>query len=106
MSGPRPGHPPLVQRQQVMWRVVGSASGIVAGAAARRLLQLSWRAVRGTEPPTNPASPRTTWREALMWTAAMGVTLGLARLAAQRAAAEAWRHRTGDYPEGLETVSP
>lgn len=34
------------------------------------------------------------------------VTLGLARLAAQRAAAEAWRHRTGGYPEGLETVSP
>jgi hypothetical protein len=34
------------------------------------------------------------------------VTLGIARLAAQRAAAEAWHRRTGAYPDDLEVVSP
>ncbi len=38
--------------------------------------------------------------------AACGVAIAVARLVAQRAAAEAWKKATGAYPEGLEAVSP
>ena len=49
---------------------------------------------------------RTTWAEAIAWSIASGVALGLARLIAQRGAAEAWRKATGAYPEDMESVSP
>ena len=32
--------------------------------------------------------------------------IGVARLFAQRGAAEAWHAATGEYPEGMESVSP
>jgi hypothetical protein len=42
----------------------------------------------------------------LAWAAACGVAIAVARLVAQRGAAEAWKKATGSYPAGLETVSP
>ena len=86
------------------WRIVAGLSGVLAGLAARRALLLGWRAFRDSDPPTNPASMRTTWAEAIAWSIASGVTLGLARLIAQRGAAEAWRAATGAYPEDMESV--
>lgn len=88
------------------WKIVASLSGIFAGLAARRLLLVGWRTFRSSDPPANPASMRTTWAEAIAWSIASGVALGLARLIAQRGAAEAWRKATGAYPEDMESVSP
>ncbi len=92
--------------QPVAWRAVGTVSGIIAGAATRRLLLAVWQRTTGREPPSNPASRRTTWAEALAWAAASGVAMGVGRLIAQRGAAGAWKAATGSYPEDLETVSP
>lgn len=92
--------------RRVMWKVVGSLSGIVAGSATRALLKAGWRRSKGGDPPTNPASPSTRWSEALIWAAASGVAMAVTRLVAQRGAAEAWRATTGTYPPGMETVSP
>jgi len=89
-----------------MWKAVGGMSGIAAGAATRRLLQLGWRRTRGGDPPTNPASPGTRWSEALAWAVASGVAMAVTRMVSQRGAAGAWKAATGEYPEGLETVSP
>lgn len=88
------------------WKVVGAVSGIVAGTATRRLLQVAWRRTRGGDPPTNPASPSTGWAEALGWAVASGVAMAVTRLVSQRGAAGAWKAATGSYPEGLEAVSP
>ncbi len=88
------------------WKVVGGLSGILAGAATRRLLQAGWRRARGGDPPTNPAAPTTGWSEALGWAVASGVAMAVTRLISQRGAAGAWKAATGRYPEGLETVSP
>jgi hypothetical protein len=90
---------------RVAWRIVASLSAMVAGLAARRVLILGWRSVRNTDPPSNPASMRTTWPEAIVWGIASGVVLGLARMIAQRGAAAAWRAATGSYPEDMESVS-
>ncbi len=93
-------------RQQILWKGVGAVSGAVAGTATRKALTATWRRVRGGDPPTNPASPQTQWSEALIWAVSSGVAMAVTRLIAQRGAAEAWRAKTGSYPEGLETVSP
>jgi len=81
-------------------------SGLVAGSATRALLRAGWRRAKGGDPPTNPAAPGTRWSEAVIWAAASGVAMTVARMVAQRGAAEAWKATTGGYPPGLETVSP
>ena len=91
---------------ELLWKVVGSLSGVAAGMATRRVLQTGWRRVRGGDPPTNPAAPSTAWLEALVWAAASGVAMAVMRLVAQRGAAGAWKATTGRYPEALESVSP
>ena len=90
----------------MLWKVVGLASGAAAGAATRAALRTGWKRARGSEPPANPASPSTSWPEALIWALASGVAMAVTRLVAQRGAAEAWKASTGSYPAGLETVSP
>ena len=57
---------------------VGAASAF----ATRRLMQSVWKDVKGQDPPSNPASPRTTWREALVWATISGVLLAVTRLVA------------------------
>ena len=73
-----------------------------AGAATRWLLVGCGPTVEGEEPPGNPAAPGTTWPAALTWALASGAALAVARLVAQRGAAEAWKTATGSYPAGLE----
>jgi hypothetical protein len=92
--------------RRLLWKVVGSLSGIAAGSATRVLLRASWRRTLGGDPPTNPASPTTRWSEALIWAVASGIAMAVTRLVAQRGAAAAWKATTGSYPAGLETVSP
>lgn len=92
--------------ERLLWRGAGVVSGVVSGLATRRVLNTGWRQFKGGDPPANPASPRTTWSEALIWAVASGVAIAVARLVAQRGAAEAWKAATGHYPEGLETVGP
>ena len=92
--------------QQTKWKLAGALSGIVSAAVTRKLLRAAWRRTRGGNPPTNPAARGTTWSEALVWAAASGVAMAVARVVAQRGAAGAWRAATGSYPPDLETVGP
>ena len=91
---------------RILWKAVGSLSGVAAGWATRTLLRAAWRRAKGGEPPANPASPDTSWSEAIIWAASSGVGIAVTRLIAQRGAAEAWKATTGEYPAGLESVTP
>ena len=90
--------------QRQVWRGVGLASGLAAGMTTRWVLVRVWTAVEGDEPPGNPAAPGTSWPAALTWALASGAALAVARLVAQRGAAEAWKTATGTYPAGLDEV--
>ncbi len=92
--------------RELLWKVVGGLSGVAAGAVTRLALQKSWRRVKGSDPPANPAAPGTAWSEAIGWAAASGVAIAVTRLVAQRGAAGAWKATTGRYPEALESVTP
>lgn len=91
---------------RILWKAIGSFSGVAAGWATRALLRAGWRRARGGEPPANPAAPGTSWPEAIIWAASTGVGVAVTRLVAQRGAAEAWKATTGKYPAGLESVQP
>jgi hypothetical protein len=95
-----------IDAESQLWRVVGMGAGLAAGLVTRRTLDALWQATKGEDPPANPASPHTTWAEALAWAVASGVALAVTRLVAQRGAAEAWRAVRGSYPEDLEAVRP
>lgn len=63
----------------------------------------AWRKTRHEEPPENPASPSTTWSDALAWAAVSGIGLGVARLVAQRGAAAAWQASTETLPAQVQS---
>lgn len=92
---------------QVGWKLAAAAAGAAAGGVTRVLVAGGWRKVRHQDPPDNPASPATSWPEAVVWAAVSGVALGVARLVAQRGAAGAWQLRTGALPaEVRESGTP
>ena len=68
-----------------------------AGAAflTRYALKHGWHATTGQEPPANPASADTAWSEALTWTVASSLVVGVARLVAKR---QAGKLKRGQVP--------
>lgn len=70
------------------WIAISGAAAAGAAFVTQALLKRGWNAVTGEDPPVNPASGRTAWTEAVVWTVAAGAAAGLSRLVARRAAAE------------------
>jgi hypothetical protein len=93
------------QTERLAWRAVGALSGVAAAAVTRQALSSLWRARKHDDPPANPASPSTSWTDAVTWAVATGVALGVARLVALRGAAAGWRRATGSLPPGLEEAA-
>ena len=59
----------------IEWKVVSTASGLLASLLVRRLIGVVWQrlAPSGQEPPLNPADRRIGWPEALALTISPGV---------------------------------
>lgn len=91
--------------QKTAYKGLATVTAVLAGIVVRKLLITGWRKTRHSDPPANPAAAGTGWPDALAWTAATGVAVGVARLVAERGAAEGWRRMTGALPPGLEEVS-
>lgn len=91
-----------LDRDALGWKVVATATALIAGAAARKLVEKAWTKGTGSPPPRNPESPDTTWPQAVGWAVFSGVVYGLARLLATRKAAAWWKRFTGHLPPGLE----
>lgn len=84
------------------WNMVALVSAGLAGIAVRNLLESGWEKMKRDEPPQNPAARSVDWGEALSWTVATGVAVGVGRLLAQRGAAAGWKKVRGRYPRGLD----
>jgi hypothetical protein len=91
--------------EKLLWKVAGGVTAAAAAVAAKKAVDLAWRAISGgKEPPANPEDPETTWGEAVAWALLSGTAIGLARLLAQRGAAKMWKRRTGSLPPGIREV--
>jgi hypothetical protein len=87
------------------WKIFGTLSAILAAVLARKVMTLGWKAMTGNEPPSNPEHPDVEWGEAVSWAVASGVAVGVARLLAQRKAAQTWRKASGSLPPGFEELT-
>lgn len=86
------------KRKRVAWMAVAAGAGALAAAATRQGLNQAWKLAKEDDPPENPVSWDVSWRDAITWTVATGVIIGLGRLLALRGAAAGWRRFTGESP--------
>jgi Protein of unknown function (DUF4235) len=87
-----------------MWRLVSTGSGMLCGLLARKLLRAGYSAIRGdaaAASPFDPTNSRFSWPDALLWAAAAGVGLGVARVVSARLAIFGWEAATGTLPPGF-----
>ena len=87
-----------------MWKLVSVITGMLGGLLARKLIRTTYQAVRkDTAPatPFDPTNPRFSWLDALLWAAAAGIGLGIAKVVSARIAAFGWEAATGTLPPGV-----
>lgn len=75
-------------KQETLWSLVGSAAAVAASMMARRTADKAYWHEVGEAPPANPDEPDVGWRQALLWGAATGVLVGVARVVGRRAGRE------------------
>ncbi len=70
---------------------IAFVAAIGATFVARQLLEAAWQTTLDRDPPKNPTSREVAWREAILWGAASGAVVGIARIASRRASSGAYR---------------
>ncbi len=85
-----------------LWSAFSLVSALGAAAVARKVLDTSWRAATGKQPPANPADPDVDLWEAVAWAALSGTLVAIARMLASRKAANYYQRSTGHLPANLQ----
>ena len=83
------------------WKTLTIGVGVLTGLATQRVLEVPWKAIRGSGPPKVAADRRASWADALSWAVATGVGVGVARLLALRSAAALWEAAVHEPPPEL-----
>jgi len=60
-----------------------------AGMLSRKAMETAYKKSTGNAPPKNPAANDVGWTDALIWSAALGMVVGLTKTSVRRIAAEA-----------------
>jgi hypothetical protein len=84
------------------WALFSLVSALAGATVAKKVLNTSWKAATGKEPPANPADPDVAMAEAVAWAAASGTIVALARMLATRRAANYYQRSTGHLPPQLQ----
>jgi hypothetical protein len=88
-----------------MWKLETTITGMLGAMVAQKLIRAAFRALRKDKAPAavfDPMSARFSWPDALVWAAAAGVGLGVAKVVSARIAAIGWEVATGTAPPGAE----
>lgn len=85
-----------------VWSVMSLGAALGAAAITKKVLDQSWRATTGKNPPANPADPDVDLWEAVMWAAVSGTAIAVARMLAARKAAHYYARSTGHLPPELQ----
>jgi hypothetical protein len=85
-----------------MWTALSLVSALGAAALAKKGLDSAWRAATGKHPPENPADPDVRIGEAVAWAVVSGTFVALARMLAQRKAADYYARSAGHLPPQLQ----
>lgn len=86
----------------VAWRILSTGAAVLAATLAHKVVTKGWEVVTGRPAPGDPTDPsETNWKEALIFAAATGIALSVARVAATRKAAEYYEQSAGHLPEPM-----
>lgn len=84
-----------------VWSVFSLVAALGSAALAKKGLDTAWKAATGKRPPENPADPDIEVKEAVAWAVASGTFVALAKMLAQRRAANYYLKSTGQLPPPL-----
>jgi hypothetical protein len=69
------------------WNAISLGAAVVAAVVVRRGIRAAWKMARDDSPPLNPLREDSTWTDAILFSLATGMAVGLARLGARALAA-------------------
>jgi len=87
-----------------MWKLISTIIGMLGGLLARKLMRTGYQTIRkdaAAASPFDPTSARFSWPDALVWAAAAGIGLGMAKVVSARLAIMGWEAATGTVPPGV-----
>jgi len=87
-----------------MWKLVSTGMGLLGGLLARKLMRAGYQAFRkdaAAASPFDPTNARFSWPDAVLWAAAAGIGLGIAKVVSARIAVIGWETATGTLPPGV-----
>ena len=87
-----------------MWKLLSAGVGMLCGLLARKLMRAGYQLVRkdaATPSPFDPTKAGFSWADTLLWAAAAGIGLGIARVVSARVAVMSWEVATGTLPPGV-----
>lgn len=90
-----------ILREDQLLALTTMGAAAAATVMVTQLTDRGWRVAFGAKPPDNPAATEVSWGEALAYSAALGVLVGLGRLVAKRLATSGLEHHLGHRPRGL-----
>lgn len=86
---------PVMASGSKAWSALSAIAAMVASVTAKKLIDGSWRAATGKQPPKNPADPDVRAREAILFAVFSGALGALTRAVAMRRAANYYTRSTG-----------
>ena len=92
-----------------MWKLVSTGTGMLCGLIVRKLMRAGYTAIRkdaAAPSPFDPTKARFSWPDALVWAAAAGIGLGIAKVVSARVAIFGWETATGTVPPGVVEEPP
>lgn len=87
-------------KEEHLYALTTLAAAAVAEIATRQLIHGGWRLAHGVRPPDNPAARDVSWRDALVFSAATGLLIGVSRVVGKRLANSVLETRLGHKPRG------
>ncbi|MGK7396695.1 MAG: DUF4235 domain-containing protein [Candidatus Cyclobacteriaceae bacterium M3_2C_046] len=89
----------LNQNKPMIYKGVITATSFLTAYLIRKGLSMSWKKMARQDPPKNPASFNTSWKDAILWSIFSGIVLSLAKVAARRFAFSGWYKALGERPD-------
>jgi hypothetical protein len=86
-----------------MWMLESTVTGMLTAMVAQKLIRAAYRAIRKEAPASvfDPNSARFSWSDVVLWAAAGGIGLGIAKVTSARVASIGWKVATGTLPPGV-----
>lgn len=86
-----------------MWLLDSTVTGMVGAWLAQKLIRSLYQAIRKDAPASvfDSKSARFSWPSVVLWAAAAGIGLGIAKVTSARVAELGWKVATGHLPPGM-----